>query len=74
MALLLATVGLYGLITYIVSYRTAEIAIRMALGASPQRIRAQVMRSGMRLLLPGVLLVLPAHSQSAAWRPASCLE
>ena len=58
MALLLATVGLYGLITYIVSYRTAELAIRMALGASPQRIRAQVMRSGMRLLLPGVLLGL----------------
>ena len=57
-ALLLATVGLYGLITYIVSHRSAEIAIRMALGASPQRIRAQVMGSGMRLLLPGVLVGL----------------
>jgi predicted permease len=58
MALLLATVGLYGLITCMVSYRTAELAIRMALGASPQRIRAQVLSGGMRLLLPGVILGL----------------
>ena len=73
-ALLLATVGLYGLIMYIVSHRSAEIAIRMALGASPQSIRAQVMGSGMRLLFPGVLVGLAGASQSAEWPPGSCLE
>jgi predicted permease len=55
-SLLLATIGLYGLIAYIVSCRTTEIGIRMALGASPQRIRAQVLANGMRLLIPGVIL------------------
>jgi predicted permease len=57
-SLLLATIGLYGLIAYIVSYRTMEIGIRMALGASPQRIRAQVLGNGIRLLIPGVILGL----------------
>jgi ABC-type antimicrobial peptide transport system permease subunit len=35
-----------------------EIGIRMALGASPQRIRAQVLGNGIRLLIPGVILGL----------------
>lgn len=57
-ALLIAAVGLYGLIAYMVGQRTTEIAIRMALGAEPHRIRAMVLGSGLRLLVPGILLGL----------------
>jgi hypothetical protein len=55
-SVLLAAAGLYGLIAYIVSARTTEIGIRMALGASPQQIRTQVLGSGLRMLIPGVML------------------
>jgi predicted permease len=55
-AMLIAAVGLYGLIAYMVTQRTAEIALRMALGATPDRIRALVLRGGLRLLVPGLLL------------------
>lgn len=55
-AMLIAAVGLYGLIAYMVTQRTAEIAVRMALGASPDRIRALVLGGGVRLLVPGVVL------------------
>jgi ABC-type antimicrobial peptide transport system permease subunit len=57
-ALLIAAVGLYGLIAYMVGQRTTEIAIRMALGAEPSRIRAMVLGSGLRLLVPGIVLGL----------------
>ena len=55
-AILIAAVGLYGLIAYMVTQRTAEIAVRIALGASPDRIRALVLGGGLRLLVPGLLL------------------
>jgi predicted permease len=55
-AMLVAAVGLYGLIAYMVTQRTAEIAVRMALGASPARIRALVLEGGLRLLVPGLAL------------------
>ena len=57
-ALLVAAVGLYGLIAYMVGQRRTEIAIRMALGAEPHRVRAMVLGSGLRLLVPGIVLGL----------------
>lgn len=43
----LAAVGLYGVITYLVQLRTREIGIRLAIGASPSRVRRQVLLSGL---------------------------
>lgn len=53
-ALLLAAIGIYGLIAYSVEQRTQEIGIRMALGASPRAVRNMVVRQGMKLALIGV--------------------
>ncbi|HEY7402736.1 MAG TPA: ABC transporter permease [Candidatus Angelobacter sp.] len=58
MALLLGTVGLYGVIAYSVSQRTREIGIRMALGAQRQELTAMFVRHGLVLTLTGVVLGL----------------
>jgi predicted permease len=52
--LLLASVGLYGLINYAVSRRTHEIGIRMAIGADATRIRGMVLRQGLTLAAVGL--------------------
>jgi predicted permease len=53
-ALLLAAVGLYGVVAYVVSRRTREIAIRIAVGAEPMRILVLVVRQGMAPVLAGL--------------------
>jgi ABC-type antimicrobial peptide transport system permease subunit len=58
-ALLLAAVGLYGLMAYSVRQRTLEIGIRMALGAGPDDVRSMVVWQGMRLALLGMLAGIP---------------
>ncbi len=54
LALLLACVGLYGLLSYEIARRTREIGIRMALGAEPQDVTRLVIARGIRLALLGV--------------------
>lgn len=54
-ALLLAAAGLYGTLSYIISQRTAEIGIRMALGAHRQEVLRVVMRRGFMLTLAGIV-------------------
>jgi predicted permease len=55
-ALMLAAIGIYGLMAYSVSQRVREIGIRMALGADRTRIRGMIVWQGMRLALAGVVL------------------
>jgi predicted permease len=55
-ALVLAAIGIYGLMAYSVQQRTQEIGIRMALGASPDRVRKMVVLQGMKLALGGVVI------------------
>lgn len=55
-ALLLAAVGIYGVMAYSVQQRTQEIGIRMTLGASPQKVRGMVVRQGMLLAGIGVVI------------------
>jgi putative ABC transport system permease protein len=58
LALFLAVVGVYGVISYAVSQRTHEIGLRMALGAEGKRVLAQVVRDGFILSLVGVAVGL----------------
>jgi ABC-type antimicrobial peptide transport system permease subunit len=53
---LLASIGLYGLLAYAVCLRTREIGLRMALGARPGRILRDLLQQGLRLVLIGLAL------------------
>jgi putative ABC transport system permease protein len=56
LALALAGVGLYGLISYTVSQRVPEIGVRLALGATPTQVASLIVRQGVLLALAGVVL------------------
>jgi ABC-type antimicrobial peptide transport system permease subunit len=58
LALLIASVGLFGLMSYSVARRTHEIGIRMALGAQPHEVRRMVLGESMTLVVVGVVLGL----------------
>ena len=53
-ALLLAIVGIYAVVSYTVAQRTRELGVRLALGASPERVRALVLSSALRSIVPGL--------------------
>jgi predicted lysophospholipase L1 biosynthesis ABC-type transport system permease subunit len=68
-ALLLAAIGIYGLMAYTVEQRTQEIGIRLALGAEASQVRGMIVRQGMGLALAGVALGL-----GAAWALSRVIE
>ena len=59
-ALALGIVGLYGVVSYVVAQRTAEIGVRLALGARPEAVRAMVLRQGLVVACAGILIGLGA--------------
>jgi predicted permease len=67
LALILACVGLYGLLAYSVARRAKELGIRMALGAQRHRLIAMVLSSAVRLVGIGVVLGLPAAWAVSRW-------
>ena len=60
LALILAVVGIYGILAYIVTQQTHEIGIRMAMGAQRRDMLLFILRRGVRLTLIGVAIGLPA--------------
>jgi putative ABC transport system permease protein len=59
-ALLLASIGLYGLVAYTVSQRTEEIGVRLALGASPADVLRLIMRQALGMAVLGLVIGLAA--------------
>lgn len=60
LAVLLASVGLYGVMAYTVARQTRDIGIRMALGADPSKVRLQVLRESLVLVVLGIVIGVPA--------------
>jgi putative ABC transport system permease protein len=66
-ALLLASLGIYGVISYIVSERTHEIGIRLALGAQGRNILRMILREGLRLAIAGAAIGLLGAFALSRW-------
>ncbi len=66
LALLLATIGLYGVLSYNAIRRLREVALRLALGATPAQIRGLIFGHGLRLLLAGCVVGLAGAIISAS--------
>ena len=66
LALLLATIGLYGLLAYTTLKRVREMGIRLALGARPAQIRTLILSHGLQLLLIGAAIGVLADNRDLA--------
>jgi len=71
LAMFLGAIGIYGVMSHVVSQRTREIGIRTALGASPPQVMAMVIGQGMKLALIGI--TVGVVSALAATRPLATL-
>jgi putative ABC transport system permease protein len=60
LALLLASIGIYGVMSYAVSQRQSEIGVRLALGAEPGRVRQMILGAGLKLVVAGLTIGLGA--------------
>ena len=60
LALILGTVGLYGVLSYVVAQRTREIGVRMALGATSGAVRQMVVGQGAKVVLVGAIVGVAA--------------
>jgi ABC-type antimicrobial peptide transport system permease subunit len=67
MALFLSVVGIYGVISYIVSQRTREIGIRLALGAQAQSVQGMFVLQGLVVAVVGVAVGLAAAVALSRW-------
>jgi putative ABC transport system permease protein len=73
-ALLLATVGLYGVMSFYVSQHTREMGLRAALGARPEQILTHVFRQGASMTAAGVALGLIAATLGTRWMASLLFE
>ena len=69
-ALLLAVIGIYGIVSYAVVQRTQEMGVRMALGTTPVRLRGMLLRQGLLMVVAGPSPESPEHSSSDAFSKA----
>jgi putative ABC transport system permease protein len=72
--LALGIVGLYGAISYTVAQRTAEIGVRVALGANPAAVCAMVLRQGISIILLGIAIGLAAAGSLARYIASMLFE
>ena len=66
-ALVLASIGIYGLLAFSVALRTRELGVRSALGASRTAITTMILREGLRLTAAGILLGLAVAFVTTGW-------
>ena len=74
LGLFLAAFGLYGLTSFLAAERTREVGIRIALGATPRRIVAMMMKDGLRWSIFGLALGLAATAVIGRWLQSNLYE
>ena len=73
-AILRAAVGLYGVLSYLVTQRTSEIGLRMALGAQTRNVLRMVLQQGMALALLGTVIGIAAAAALTRWLKSLLFE